>query len=472
MSENNVNGITGADVATTTGIIGATVGIGQYIINDYVITLTPIEGDYGYTMTITRGSETQTVTLYGLSTEQYDAMLGYLEQAQAASTAAQTAADAAARSEHYAGNHATRAIGASQAAAASASTAESAATRADTAATSAGNAQTAAETAASNAATAQAAAASAATNAGNAQTAAEAAQSAAETAVEQVTGMNAEAETLEPGSPATASYADGVLSLGIPQGEHGESGVYVGQTEPSDPDVNVWIDPNGEIQPGWKDKTLYCYGDSVTEQGKWQPYLNRICNFGNVINGGHSGYRLMLLATTANIDAITDAFDVMVVMAGINDWTQDRQIGTISDVNTDAQSFTGTFYGGLNQMLSYLTTKWPARRFMFITPTYVYLNDSRKFFGGTGHGDVNSLGLTIRDYADAMIAACKKWNVPCLDLLSMIGWNAINIATFVQDDPSTEGSVTYANYSHPNNDGAKIMASAIAHALDNIAPIA
>ena len=41
------------------------------------------------------------------------------------------------------------------------------------------------------------------------------------------------------------------------------------------------------IQSGWKGKTLYCYGDSVTEQGRWQPYLNRICEFGSVINGGH-----------------------------------------------------------------------------------------------------------------------------------------------------------------------------------------
>ena len=50
MSENNVNGIIGASV-TTTGIIGATVAIGQYIINDYVITIAEAEGDYGYTMT-------------------------------------------------------------------------------------------------------------------------------------------------------------------------------------------------------------------------------------------------------------------------------------------------------------------------------------------------------------------------------------------------------------------------------------
>ena len=42
--------------------------------------------------------------------------------------------------------------------------------------------------------------------------------------VEKVTGMTAQAETLPSGSQATASYDDGVLTLGIPQGEKGETG--------------------------------------------------------------------------------------------------------------------------------------------------------------------------------------------------------------------------------------------------------
>lgn len=42
--------------------------------------------------------------------------------------------------------------------------------------------------------------------------------------VEKVTGMTAEAVTLPPGSDATAIYADGILTLGIPQGIQGERG--------------------------------------------------------------------------------------------------------------------------------------------------------------------------------------------------------------------------------------------------------
>lgn len=42
--------------------------------------------------------------------------------------------------------------------------------------------------------------------------------------VELVTGMTATVETLQPGSSATASYSDGVLTLGIPRGAKGDPG--------------------------------------------------------------------------------------------------------------------------------------------------------------------------------------------------------------------------------------------------------
>jgi len=184
MSENNVNGITGADVATTTGIVGATIAIGQYIVNDYVITIAEAEGDYGYTMTITRGTETQTVTLYGLTAEQYDAMLGYLQQAQEAAQSAQTAdrdaqaalsralnaALAAADSESNAAEHASESLEQAGFALQSANDAQAASTAAQSAQQQAQAAQTAAETAKTIAQTAQAAAEVARTAAETAET--------------------------------------------------------------------------------------------------------------------------------------------------------------------------------------------------------------------------------------------------------------------------------------------------------------
>lgn len=185
----SVQGIVGASADSVVGIVGATVSIGQYIINDYVITLTPIEGDYGYTMTITKGSEVQTITMYGLSTEQYDAMLGYLEQAQTASAAAETAQEGAEDARDAAQAALNQSITYANNAAASATAASTSADNASTYEYNAAqslyrsiDARDRAEAAKTAAQAAQTAAESAATSAGNAQTAAGAAQTAAETA--------------------------------------------------------------------------------------------------------------------------------------------------------------------------------------------------------------------------------------------------------------------------------------------------
>ena len=66
-------------------------------------------------------------------------------------------------------------------------------------------------------------------------------------------------ETLDAGNKAFVTRdgtdEDPIFNFGIPQGEKGDigpigktgpSGVYQGETEPANPDVNVWIDPNGE----------------------------------------------------------------------------------------------------------------------------------------------------------------------------------------------------------------------------------
>ena len=216
------------------GIIGGTIGIGQYIINDYVITITETEGEYGYTMTVTRGDEVQTISLYGLTPEQYNTMIGYLEQAQAAAqNAAGSASDAAdymeaainaANTANTQAGRATQARNTAQSYASQAQTAkqsaetakndaqtartqaqgyrqaaEAAATRAETAATNAGNAQTAAEAAQTSAEAAQSAAETAETNAQTyagqaAQSATEAAQSAA-SAAQTLAQVQAEGQT-------------------------------------------------------------------------------------------------------------------------------------------------------------------------------------------------------------------------------------------------------------------------------------
>ena len=67
--------------------------------------------------------------------------------------------------------------------------------------------------------------------------------------VAKVTGMSAEAVTLPAGSDATASYSDGVLTLGIPKGDKGEQGA-TGPEGPQGPKGDTGsTGPQGERGP-------------------------------------------------------------------------------------------------------------------------------------------------------------------------------------------------------------------------------
>ena len=134
-------------------------------------------------------------------------------KAESAATRAETAATDAEGSASAAGQSATQASGSASAASASASQAQQSAATAGGAATSAQSAQTAAEAA-------KTAAAGSAQDAQ--QSATEAAKSAASVADKFIT--SAVATTLEPGSQATASVENQVLTIGVPKGDKGDKG--------------------------------------------------------------------------------------------------------------------------------------------------------------------------------------------------------------------------------------------------------
>ena len=194
------------------GIIGATVGIGRYIVNDYVITLAETgEGD-GYTLEIRRGDQVQSVTLYGMTHEQYDRMVGYLAQAQSAAASAQTdrqgaedardAAQAAMREAlrlaNVAEGQASRAEQAAAAATSAGSDARAAASEAEASSLAARNDRTVAQgcatSAQAHANSAQVAQRAAESAAGNAEESAADAADAASAAAQALAGVRSEGE--------------------------------------------------------------------------------------------------------------------------------------------------------------------------------------------------------------------------------------------------------------------------------------
>lgn len=220
-----------------------------------------------------------------------------------------------------------------------------------------------------------------------------------------------------------------------------------------------------DLEKPYFGKILCTYGDSITAQQTWQDYVQRELGFSKYYNHGVGGRRLMAMATDKCLAEITEDFDVILVMGGTNDWAQDRTIGTENDINTDDQTFTGTFYGGLNALIKKLTTKYPTKRIVFMTQTPTKNSNGENFFlkKGSADGLKNSNGDTTRDFAKATLNACGNNHVPCIDLNSLVGWNENNISSFVLNENDM--------FFHPTSIGGKRMAECISGFLESIQSI-
>lgn len=219
------------------------------------------------------------------------------------------------------------------------------------------------------------------------------------------------------------------------------------------------------INKPYNGKILCTYGDSITEQETWQNYVKEELGFSKYYNYGFGGERLMALATEEYLSRITESFDVLLVMGGTNDWTQDRTIGSETDMNTDDQTFTGTFYGGLNALMKKLTTKYPTKRIVFMTQTPAKNSNGEDFYlkKGSADGLKNSNGNTTRDFAIATLTACGNNHIPCIDLNELVGWNENNISYYVKNENGT--------FFHPTSNGGKRMAECINGFLKTIKSI-
>lgn len=220
-----------------------------------------------------------------------------------------------------------------------------------------------------------------------------------------------------------------------------------------------------DLEKPYFGKILCTYGDSITAQQTWQDYVQRELGFFKYYNHGVGGRRLMAMATDECLAEITEDFDVILVMGGTNDWAQDRTIGTENDINTDDQTFTGTFYGGLNALMKKLTTKYPTKRIVFMTQTPTKNSNGENFFlkKGSADGLKNSNGNTTRDFAKATLNACGNNHIPCIDLNSLVGWNENNISSFVLNENDM--------FFHPTSIGGKRMAECICGYLETIKSI-
>lgn len=116
-----------------------------------------------------------------------------------------------------------------------------------------------------------------------------------------------------------------------------------------------------------------------------------------------------------------------------------------------------TFCGAMHTICKYLCENYKNKDIFFITPI-------KRYQPGTWDckypEDKNSLGLTLKDYSDAIMEICSYYSIPVIDFYSISGLNP-HIDTSLFGD--TDGKAV-----HPNLEGHKRMASLVVAYLQSL----
>lgn len=150
-------------------------------------------------------------------------------------------------------------------------------------------------------------------------------------------------------------------------------------------------------------------GDSISTPNlnnvskKYWAWINERSEGMDIHNYGISGTRITNFSQRYNQMYYSD---IITVFGGVNDWGQPdpTPLGTITDTTND------TFYGALDILCKGLLTNYPKSTVIFFTPL-----GNKGFSPNYFYEETNSLGLTIYDYADAILNVCGKYKIPVVD---------------------------------------------------------
>ena len=203
-------------------------------------------------------------------------------------------------------------------------------------------------------------------------------------------------------------------------------------------------------KPGTQSKPLYgktiaFFGDSITYQYLWEPYVLTDVG-GTGVNCGFSSTPLSgtdanAFWQTTRLDAVKAADpDVVTILGGANDLTLNPVIGTSANL---ANKDTDTFIGAYSYIINNLLTWKPSLKIIILSTTWAH-NDGADY----------SQTVTYGDFA----AACKKvaeyYHLPYVDLYNESGFNAYTMN-------SSPYNIYSADHIHPNTAGAKIIAAMV-----------
>lgn len=181
----------------------------------------------------------------------------------------------------------------------------------------------------------------------------------------------------------------------------------------------------------WEGKKVAWYGDSLTELYYHCDMVNQYFNF----DGYNCGIRG---AAVSNINdnsvnlwrkerlyqegiAIPKDSEVIIIMAGSNDWCGNVELGNkklVFDKNGEPIVDVNTFYGGAHMMFSNISREFP-NAYVLVMGTPIVAANTYNLY--------NERGLTSFDYGNALCEAAAMWGFQSFNIGEMMGINVNNI---------------------------------------------
>lgn len=175
-------------------------------------------------------------------------------------------------------------------------------------------------------------------------------------------------------------------------------------------------DINGQIISPLAGKTLYVAGDSIAYgKGSAGGYGKRIADrYGmtlineavdgatltpNITDNVYGGIRGCISTVVTSSAALAKA-DYILLEGGVNDAWSSAAVGTLTEGFTAAYDET-TMTGALEKMLDYLAKNHSDKRMAYVFPHGGLFGSSENWY---------------KTYKPAILAALKKWGVPCVDI--------------------------------------------------------
>lgn len=193
----------------------------------------------------------------------------------------------------------------------------------------------------------------------------------------------------------------------------------------------------------WEGKRVAFLGDSMTDPNNtsteawyWQ-YLHELLGIEYCVYA-RSGYQWngILKKARQMAEEQGDSIDAVIIWAGTNDYNHSVPIGefyteTSDSVNVDGQMEVRrhrtfvmdghTFCGRINQVMSFLKSRYPAQQIIIVTPIHRAFATFRATNVQPDENYANAQGLYLETYVETLKRAGTLWSVPVIDLHAVSG---------------------------------------------------